>query len=504
MIAIAALDWLMIAAYALAVLLIGWAAARRQTSSEEYFLAGRRVRWWAAGVSLIATSFSGVSLVAGTGFGFAQGKGLRWIQLQIGDLLGLVVVCLLFLPFFAGLGITTAYEYLERRFGVFARTVASALFILQTVARAAVLVLVPAVTIQAVLGWRIESAIVATTAVAIVYSASGGMAAVVWTDLLQMAVVLFSVFFSLALVSADVPGGLDAILEHARAGDRLDVVNLDTDRSTVLNLTGALVPYAVLACSLFGTGQQSVQRFLSCRDLSSARRAGVTAWAIGSLALFLCLFLGVSLAAWADLAPDAVSLGEGDSVFPAFVGTRLPAGIAGLMLAAVFAASMSSLDSAIHSTSTALLVDFVRRFSRRPPTPRAELFWARAATAGFGVAATVGALYAASRPTGILDTLVTWLGYFAGPLLGLFLLGMCSRRANEAGALVGVGSAFAAVAAAALLGGARPLGFHPLWLAPASALLTLGVGRAASGLGPPPGPDRLRGLALGTGPSPPD
>lgn len=503
MLALAALDWAVMAAYGVTMLAIGWVASRRQKTSEDFFLGGRRIPWWAAGVSIIAGSFGGLSLISLSGYASKHGQGMRWLQLQLGDLFGLVVVMVLFLPFFSSLRITTAYEYLERRFGVVARTVASALFIGQTLARASLLIYAPAFTVSAVLGWRVETAIVVSTAAAILYSSAGGLMAVVWSDLLQMAVAIFAVVYCLVLVTGDVPGGLDAVLGHAREKGQLEVVTVAPDGGYV-NLTGAVVPYAYLACSLFGTGQQAVQRFLSCRDLASARRAAFSAWAIGAVAVSLTLFLGVSLSAWIDLAPSGAGVPKGDRVLPAFLGTRLPTGVAGLLLAAVLGASMSSLDTPIHSTSTAFLVDFVRRFSKRPPTPRAELLWARVATAGFGIAATLGALYAAWHSKDILKTLVRWLGYPAGPLLGLFLLGMLSRRANERGVLVGVLVAFAGVAAAAIFGGKTPLGLDPLWLVPASTLVTVGIGWAASLLWPPPDPLRLRGLVRGCPEAPPD
>jgi SSS family solute:Na+ symporter len=252
-----------------------------------------------------------------------------------------------------------------------------------------------------------------------------------------------------------------------------------------MNLLGALVPYMVLALSLFGTGQQAVQRFLSCRDLASARRAALTGWVAGTVTLGLTLFLGVVLGAWLSLAPAARGLvaEKGDAVLPLFIGARLPAGLEGLMLAAIFAASMSSLDSAIHSISTAVIVDFQRRFSRRERNVRAELRLARVVTACVGVLATIGALYAAERSALILETLITWLGYFAGPLLGLFLLGMLTRGVTERGALTGVGAAFAGIVALlTFTGGPRSFGFHPLWIAPASLAVTLAVGMVASAL----------------------
>jgi SSS family solute:Na+ symporter len=245
-----------------------------------------------------------------------------------------------------------------------------------------------------------------------------------------------------------------------------------------MTVLGALVPYAVLALSLFGTGQQAVQRFLSTKNLESARLAAVTGWTAGTVALGLTLLLGVALSSWAALAPVAkeFSVEKADQVLPAFIGYRLPAGFAGLLLAAVFAASMSSMDSAIHSMSTATIVDFVRRFWPTKPEPGVELRVARLATVSFGLWATVGAIYASEVSTSILETLVTWLGYFAGPLLGLFLLGMLTKRANETGALIGVGAAFAVVVATP----AKEWGFHPLWLAPLSCAVAFGIGYAAS------------------------
>ncbi|MCK6461132.1 MAG: sodium/solute symporter, partial [Planctomycetes bacterium] len=482
------------------MLSIGWIASRRQKDSEDFFLGGRNLPWWAAGVSIIAASFGGFSLISLTAFASERGQGLRWLQLQLGDLLGLAVVMVVFLPFFSNLRITTAYEYLERRFGVATRTVASALFIGQTMARAALLVYAPALAASEVLGWPLHWTILLTTVAAIFYSSSGGLLAVVWTDFVQMAVALFAVAYCLLVVTSDVPGGLPAILDHADAEGQLQAVTIAPDPGTPLNLVGALVPYAVLACSLFGTGQQAVQRFLACRDLRSARRAAISAWAVGAVAVSLTLFLGVCLGAWADLVPGA-SLPKGNRVLPSFIDARLPAGVAGLLIACVLGASMASLDAPIHSTSTAVLVDFVRRFARRPPDARRELFWARFAVVAFGLAAASGALYASTLAEGILDSLVRWLGYFAGPLLGLFLLGMLSRRANEAGALAGVAAAFALLAAGIRYG--VPWGFHPLWLAPASAAATGGVGWAASLLWPPPDPLRLRGLVRGN-PGPPD
>jgi len=465
-----ALDYLVMAVYAAAVLGIGFWANRRQKNTEDYFLGGRQLPWWAVGISLVATSFSSASLIGGTGYGYAA--GIDWIQLQIGDLVALLIVMAVFLPFFAAQPITTAYEYLGRRFGDRARTVGSVLFLAQTAVRASILVYGPALALQAVLGWSVETSILVSAAAAIVYSACGGIAAVVWTDCIQFGVIVVAVIATLGVVAGDVPGGFGAVLDYASSEGRLNPVTLEFQPKKLFHLTGALVPYLVLALSLFGTGQQSVQRFLACRDLSSARKAALTGWFAGTIALGTCLLLGVAIHAWTKLAPGAATfhIDKGDKVLPAFLAQRMPAGLAGLMLAAIFAASMSSLDSAIHSMSTSFMVDIAKRSGLR---------LARLCTVVIGVIATLGALAAAEAETTMLQTMVTWLGMFAGPLLGLFLIGMTTKRASEVDALIGV--AAGAILVVALFWNHEQLPVHKLWIGPFSLVLTYVTG---AGLAP--------------------
>jgi len=489
---LAAADWVVMTAYGVVVLGIGWWANRRQESGEDYFLGGRKLPWWAVGASLIATSLSAATLIGVTGLGFTT--GMAYLHLQLGDLLAISFVAIVFLPFFSRLRLTTAYEYLERRFGPWARTVASLLFIGQTLLRAAILVYAPALALATILGWSVTTAIVVTAAAAIVYSAFGGIAAVVWTDCVQLLVIGVAVTYCLVLIGTDVPGGLGAVLDHAGASGHLEAISFEPRRDQLFNVLGAVVPYGVLALSLFGTGQQAVQRFLACEDLRAARRAACLGWGVGAVATAACLFLGVALAAWADLAPGASTLGtKGDDVVPAFVVARLPAGFAGLMLAAIFAASMSSIDSAIHSLSTCTIVDFVNRFRREPLSDRAQLMAARLATVVFGVVAVCGALVAAADGEQMVKLLLRWLGYAAGPLLGLFLLGLLTRRTSEKGALIGMAVAIAVIVAIVLSEtGTGP--WHVLWLAPLSCTITIVVAWLTSLGFPAPERSRLDGL----------
>ncbi len=489
------IDWVVIALYGAVVIGIGAWANRRQQTTEDYFLGGRRMRWWAVGISLVATSFSSAALIGGTAEGFQNGMG--YLQLQLGDLLGIALAVSLFLPFFAKLQLTTAYEYLERRFGVVARVVASALFIGQTMMRAGILVLVPAVALATVLGIDIRWAIVLSGVAAVLYSVAGGIQAVVWTDLIQFAVVVFGVLCAVTIAAGDIPGGLGGIFRQADETGRLAIGDTSTDLSKPFTLLWTVFAYGTLALSIAGTGQQAVQRYLSCRDLASARRAAFLGWGIGFVAVALTLFLGVSLATWAVEAQGGEVLkGAGNDVLPLFIVHRLPAGLSGLLVAAIFAASMSSMDSAIHSMSTATLVDFVRRFRRTPLPADSELRLARVLTAVFGVAAIGMALVAAGRSESLLRTLINWLGYFAGPLLGLFSLGIFSRRATQTGALIGVTCGAALVMIAVLLDVPAKLHVQKLWLAPLALVVTVGVGWLASLLTPPPDTAQTDGMTL--------
>ncbi len=477
------LDFAVLLAYGVTVIVIGVVANRSQKSTEDYFLGGRHLRWWAVGVSILATSFSSVSLIGGTGAGFRSGMG--WLQWQIGDLLAVILVILFFIPLYSRLRVTTAYEFLESRFGVVARSTASLLFIIQTLLRTGLLVYAPALALATIFGGDIETMILVTAAAAILYSCFGGISAVVWTDLIQVCVIVAGVIFSVLLIGSDVPGGLTEIAKSASQEGRLTVVSLEWNPKSPFNLWWTLIAYGTLALSIFGTNQQAVQRYMSCEDLGQSRRALLLGWAVGALIMLLTLVLGVCLWSWSRYNPQA--FGKGDAILPTFILHRLPPGMAGLMIAAIFAASMSSIDSAIHAVSTTTMVDFVRRFRRSPLPAETELTLARWLTCAFGILATLAALGAVrmAGAKGLLDTMVTWMGLFAGPLLGLFVLGLFSRRVGELGAMLGVAVGAAGMIVAFIQELPKQYGFHPLWLAPMALFATVGVGLIASLLSSP-------------------
>ncbi len=488
------LDVFVVVSYAAAVIGLGWIAARRQKGTTDFFLGGRRLPWPLVGASILATAFSAASLLGGPGEAF--GHGLLWLQLQAGDLLAILLVCWLFLPFYHSLSATTAYEYLERRFGRLARASTALLFQLQVLFRLGVLLYGPALALSAITGIDLRLAIVAVGVVALVYTLLGGMTAVVWTDLLQLAVVVAGVGMTAAAALQGIPDGVKGALETASAAGRLRLVDPTLPAGQLRSVLGAVIGYGILSLSVAGTNQQPVQRYLSCKNLGDARRAAFSGWAVGLFVTAITLGLGVLLFAYYRV--HAGELPEGlspDAIFPRFAAEHLPPGALGLVVAAIFAAAMSSLDSALHSLSTSTVSDIYRRFLVTGREDAHYLTVARVFILVWGVLGIAAGLYVAGRGS-LLAMAVRYVGYFAGPVLGIFLLGMLTPRTNQVGAITGMGAAFLAVILSANAPAffSRPSPVGGIWNAALGCGVTMAVGWVASFLAPPPDGSRLRGL----------
>jgi SSS family solute:Na+ symporter len=473
--AISALDWSIVAAYGVAVVLIAAWSKRRQKTSEDYLMAGRRLPWWLVGASIIATAFSTISLLGWTGKGYTDGP--RWFQLQAGELAAIVVVCVLFMPFFARLRLTTAYEYLERRFGPRARWFASAMFHVMVLARAGLFLFVTARALAVFTDIDVETSVLVVGAAAMVYSSVGGLGAVVWTDALQLLLVITGVTASVVLLLGELPGGLADVVAVADDPARPPPVDMTFAVDQWPTFLSGLLAYGVLALSVAGTNQQAVQRYMACPDLAASRRAALLSWAIGAVIVLLTLGLGMALfarypAEYADFHPN--------DVFPTFIRDHLGIGLTGILVAAVFAASMSSIDSAIHAMSTATLVDFVERIRKKPLAERRRLLAARLLTLGYGVLAVGAAFYALEQGRDVIDLLMAWLAMLSGPVLGLFLVGMLTRRAGEAAALAGVIAGYRVVVGVTRGEVFADLGVHGIWAAAVGCVVTLLVGGLAS------------------------
>ncbi len=485
-------DWLIVAIYGVVVVGIGLMASRQQSDTDEYFRGARKIPWWAIGISIMATSFSAASLLGGPGEGYKH--GFLWLQLQLGDLLGYCLVMALFLPLFVRLNLTTAYAYLEQRFDAKNRSLGSLCFLLFVVSRLGALLYGASLVVSAVTGLPVSAAILIVGIVSIVYTVAGGITAVVWTDVLQFGMIFVGLIAGIWAAAQGVPGGLEQLWSAAAAGDKLHVVNLTWDPASIRSLPTAVFAYGILAFGVAGTNQQSVQRYVSCPDVPSGRKAALLGWFTGFVGVAATLMLGVLLfgfyAVNAGLLPTDV---EGDKILPYFIVNQVPSGAAGLLVAAIFAAAMSSIDSALHALSTCITVDFYRRYAQPQKSEAHYLKIARALIAIWGVIGILSAFYVASTGEDLLPFLVKYTALFLGPLLGMFLMGVLVPRINATGAFYGTIAATAILAAGSQFGW---LTFPGIWQAAVAAPLAVAIGYGISLFGPTPSKASLRGLTL--------
>ena len=434
-IALSALDVSVLIAYLAILAGMGVFFARRKRDSSGYFLASQRIPWWAAGLSLLGTSLSAITFLAIP----AKAYQTDWVYL-LGNLMILAVappVIWYYLPFYRRLKVTSAYEYLELRFGLAARLIGSATFLLFQLGRMGIVVYLPALALSTVSGWNIYVCIVSIGVLATFYTTLGGIEAVIWTDVVQVVVLLGGVAISFVVILLKVPGGAAGIYSTGLAAGKLHAVNLTWDAaSTSLwvvvlgNFFKFLIPYS--------SDQAVIQRYLTTSNEQDAARS-IWLNALASAPVWAAFFaLGTCLWAFYEAFPERQNpTGHPDEIFAWFIVNELPHGLAGLLVAALFAASMSSLDSSINSMSTALTTDFYGRLSKSS-SDAARLRIARIATVVFGIVGTLTAVWLAWLGTkSVWDQFLKIMGLFGGGLAGMFVAGIFTRRAHQTGVLIG-------------------------------------------------------------------
>ena len=268
----------------------------------------------------------------------------------------------------------------------------------------------------------------------------GGITAVVWTDVLQFAMIFVGLAAGIwATVSGVDDGGLGKLIQVAAEEGKLAVFNLSWDPGNIRSLPTALLGYGILAFGVAGTNQQSVQRYVSCADEKSAQKAILLGWFSGLVGVAATLLLGVLLFSFYSLKvngglPDNI---QSDGILAYFIINEVPAGASGLLVAAIFAAAMSSIDSALHSLATCMTVDFYDRYSKSKPSESKSLKVAQFLIIIWGMIGILSAFYVASTGESLLPFLITYTTMFLGPLLGIFLMGVLLPRINATGAFYG-------------------------------------------------------------------
>ncbi|MCO6042307.1 sodium/solute symporter [Aeoliella sp. ICT_H6.2] len=430
------IDYVALVLYLASLAGIGFYCSRRENSSSDFFLGGKRLPWWAIGLSLMATQVSSIGFMAIPGKVFAT----NWVYFTGVATWFLVVpiVTRAYLPFFSRLKITSAYEYLEVRFNGAVRMLGATAFVLTQLGRMTIVLYLPAIALNAVTGIDVVWCIVLMGSLATAYTIAGGIEAVVWTDVLQAVMLLLGGLACITVVVLDLEGGLGELFAVASEHDKFRMVDPGWQFTTTA-LWVVLVGNLFQRLAMLTADQASVQRFLATKDQRSATRALWTDVAVSVPWAVLIYLLGTALYVFYRSNPALMDPGvRVDGIVPLFIAQQLPPGLSGFIIASIFAAAMSSLDSSMHSVATVLVTDFYARL-RPERSDAARLHMARWITLALGCLATVSAILV--KQFGILSSLdlfTTIVGLTIGIVAGLFVLGIFTARGNSSGAIMGV------------------------------------------------------------------
>lgn len=432
------LDAIILVAYLAGTTALGVWVGRRQEGARDYFVAGRRIPWWAVLFSIVATETSALTFISIPGLAYTGNLG--FLQVVAGYILGRIGVAILLLPRYSGGEIVTAYTLLQQRFGLATRRLTSIVFMTTRALADSVRIFATAIPVSIILGdrvpraWAMPAAILVLGALTVIYTYRGGMRAVVWTEILQATVYLLGGVSALVILGGAVPGGWGAILDQAAAAGKLGGLDFSLDVSRPHTVWAGLIGGGFLSMASHGADQLIVQRLLSSRNLREAQRAIVGSGIIvfGQMALFL--FVGIGL--WVHFGGQTFA--TPDSIFPRFIVEVMPSGLTGLLVAAIVAAMMSTQSATINALAASSTHDiYLPLTGRSADDPRTFQVGRRLALA-WGVALTGGALLYREQGTPVVVVALGIASFTYGGLLGVFFLGNFWPRARQRDAIAGL------------------------------------------------------------------
>ncbi len=424
-------NYIVLTAYLIGMIAVGFYFSRKQEDAEMFFLGGRRLPWLVVAMSMYASLTSAVTYIGLPGMAFAEN-----ISLIIVCIMSPIVapfILLLFYPLYHRLRVTTSYEYILLRFGPRARHVVAGLFVLARLGWLGTVVYAPAMAMAIVTGIPLWTCICMMGLLATAYTALGGLAAVVWTDAIQFIILIGGAVWVAVSLIHGVEGGAGEIMRIAGETGRLQIAEW---KINLYAMTGPAVAISFFFQLMqdYGTDQVTVQRLMATGSMKKTVKSVVFNAGTDFFIIGLLMFIGLGLFAFFQTSelPDTLSP---DKVMPYYIIHYLPQGISGLLITAVFAAAMSSMDSGINSIATVVINDFTQGVKN-------EVRLARMLTVALGIMATGLAFYV-STIDGILKAFFSFMGMFSAPVLALFLMGVLTRKGNFKGWLVGLGASIA-------------------------------------------------------------
>lgn len=489
----APLDYLVFVAYIIASVVIGVWFVREQRTVKDYFLAGQSMNWFVVAISVIAALFSGISYLGAPTE--VYNNDMTYAVTLLSFFIATPITAVVFLPFFYRLNLYSAYEYLEKRFDLQVRTWSSAMFILRVIFYLALAIYAPALALAEVTGIPLWFSVAVIGILTTIYTTLGGMKAVIWTDVMQFFVLFLGQVAVAWVAMRGVPGGVLGTFRIANEAGKLWYLNLDWDLTVRVTFWGALIGGLFNNLVQMGTDQISVQRYLTARSLSEARKSLWFKLIVTLPVVIVFYLMGAILFSFYTAHPELKPTGlkQPDRILPYFVVTQLPHGIPGILIAAIFAATMSTVSAGINALTTASVMDFYRRSLHADPPPEALLRLSKWLTLFYGLLAT-GAAFLMQYLGTLIQATNTVMGMLGGPLLGVFLLGMLNRRATSQGALLG---AFFGSVGLAYVVFKTPVSF--MWYAAFGCVGTFILGSLFSLATAKPSPEQVEGLVYHPG-----
>lgn len=444
------LDLVIIFVYLIGITAFGVMFRKTQKSATDYFVGNKNTHWLVICASIVATETSTLTLIGIPATAYAiyalpeQGGNFTFLQIVLGYIVARFIISFLFIPAYFKGELQTAYKLLENRFGPSAKNFAASLFLFVRAIGDGVRTFAASIVIAAVIAVSFPDfpyltvvSILIVGILTLIYTYQGGLVAVLWTDLIQLVIYVTGAVVAAIVIWNSIPGGWGEIHNVASAANKFQVFSFAFDFTVPFTFWAGLIGGMFLTTASHGTDQMLVQRLLACKTEGDAKKAIITSGFVILFQFALLLFVGVLLYVFYQHFPMSTPLAKNDEVFPKFIVEHLPTGIAGLMIAALTAAAMSTLSSSLNSLASSSILDFYKPLIDPNASEEKLLKLSRWLTAVWGVA-LIGIAFLSQDIGSVLTVGLAIASLIYGPMLGAFLLGVLTKRANQTGVVVGM------------------------------------------------------------------
>ncbi|MGI9877921.1 sodium:solute symporter family transporter [Vibrio chagasii] len=434
-----ALNWTILGTYIVLTLVMGALVGRRVTSANQFALGDRNIPWWAIGISVVCTYVSAMSFLGGPAWSYKE--GLSVIAIHLNYPLVIFFIVAVFMPFFYNNGLTSIYEYQERRFGKASRITLSLIFLIKQAISSAAVLYATSLILEFITGIDVTYCIIIVTVIALIYTVMGGIAAVIWTDVIQAVILFLGAFIIIEAVWNGMPQPMTEVMQNLKSDGMTDALQTNLDLSQVTTVWAGVIAMTMFHTTVYGGNQMMVQRCMAAKNMGDAKKAMLMMGYVAFFIYFVFILLGVLFNAYYD----GKEFENGNTIILHYASEYGMPGLMGIIAAAILAASMSSLDSAFNSMATVSVTDFYKRFYKKNESEEHYLKASRFFTVMWALCIIIPAFMFATSTGSVLEILSKAGSYFVGANFCMFVLGFYSKHITEKGLLIGVAASFLAI-----------------------------------------------------------